>query len=485
MIHCDAAVTVDGNLHEKRILPSPFAGSWYPASPAELKKLFGEWFAAAPEPPKKTPAAILLPHAGYVYSGKTAAAAAACVLGKKYSRVVILAPSHRVYMRNKLCIPKADAVSTPLGSVEIDRSAADLLAKNPFVVSDDSVHLNEHSAQLEIPFLQYALQPGFKVLPVIYGVFEKRELAEAAEILSVLFEPGTLVVVSSDFTHYGPNYDYVPFKKEIRENLRKLDLGAFALIEKKDASGFGSYIDSTGATICGATGIEMLLRTLPSNAECIMRGYANSSEMTGETDNSVSYLSAAFYCEWGSPGKESGLTDSDKTLLLKLARASIARQLDGSAPLPDLSALSPAAERKMGAFVTLKINGQLRGCIGEILPYRKLVNAVRARAVDAAFSDPRFMPLRKEELSRIDIEISALTVPHAVASWRDIVVGKHGIVLTKRGRSAVFLPQVAPEQGWGIEETLTNLSLKAGLGPDDWREGASFEVFEAIVFGEK
>jgi AmmeMemoRadiSam system protein A len=138
----------------------------------------------------------------------------------------------------------------------------------------------------------------------------------------------------------------------------------------------------------------------------------------------------------------------------------------------------------MGAFVTLHKRGQLRGCIGEIFPRRALVEAVAEQAINAAFHDPRFPRLHAGELDEIDIEISALTPPHPVESYDEIVIGRHGVVLEKNGRSAVFLPQVAPEQGWGLEETLTHLALKAGLASSDWKSGCRFEVFEAIVFGE-
>jgi AmmeMemoRadiSam system protein A len=138
----------------------------------------------------------------------------------------------------------------------------------------------------------------------------------------------------------------------------------------------------------------------------------------------------------------------------------------------------------MGAFVTLKVGDSLRGCIGEIRAARPLFEAVIARSLDAAFRDERFLPLQRNELDKVKIEISALEPPRPVASYRDIVPGRHGILLAKAGRGAVFLPQVATEQGWGLEETLSHLAAKAGLSPDAWQEGASFEVFEATVFGE-
>jgi len=146
---------------------------------------------------------------------------------------------------------------------------------------------------------------------------------------------------------------------------------------------------------------------------------------------------------------------------------------------------SSGMRETMGAFVTLHKHGQLRGCIGEIVPRRPLYEAVMDHAVNAALNDHRFPPVEAQELSDLHFEISALTPPKPVDSYQDIEVGRHGMTLEKHGRRAVFLPQVAPEQGWDIAETLTHLATKAGLPPDAWEEGASYTVFEAVVFGEE
>ncbi len=182
------------------------------------------------------------------------------------------------------------------------------------------------------------------------------------------------------------------------------------------------------------------------------------------------------------------LTPEERTSLLRLARGTIEGYLrEGRVPEPrDLGIrITPGLRVIAGAFVTLHEDGELRGCIGEIEPERELYRAVRDHALNAAFKDPRFRPLTPAELPRIVIEISALTPPVEAHSWRDIEIGRHGVVLSKAGRRAVFLPQVAPEQGWNVETMLDYLAMKAGLPRDAWREGARFEVFEAVVFGEK
>jgi hypothetical protein len=234
---------------------------------------------------------------------------------------------------------------------------------------------------------------------------------------------------------------------------------------------------------------------LPAESEAHLIKYDTSGHITGDMNNSVSYLAIAFTGAWekGQPVEAKAqetppLTEEDEAQLLTLARATLeGRVTNGRAPTPDQLGIkiTPGMTRIMGAFVTLKEHGELRGCIGEIFPSRALYKAVVERAIDAGTRDYRFRPVTETELPALHYEISALTEPKPVASYNDIVLGRHGIVIEKNGRSAVFLPQVPGEQGWDLPTTLTALSQKAGLPPDAWKEGASFTVFEAIVFSEK
>jgi len=212
--------------------------------------------------------------------------------------------------------------------------------------------------------------------------------------------------------------------------------------------------------------------------------------MTGDWENSVSYAAVAFQGRWEKtvPMAEERLTTADKQALLKLARGVIETYLKtGKKPTPEALQIevSDRMRQKYGAFVTLHKAGQLRGCIGEIIPHRALWQAVQERAISSAVDDPRFDPVDLSEVADLDIEISALSQPVPVKSYRDIQIGKHGIVLMKGGHSAVFLPQVPIEQHWDLATTLQYLSAKAGLPADGWKQDCEFEVFEAIVFGEK
>ncbi len=435
---------------------------------------------------------MVLPHAGYEYSGRTAACGVKS-LGRSYGRVVVIGPTHRLPMEDMFSVPRATHYETPLGQVPLDTQFIGELLKYPQFQHVPAAEQQEHSVQIEVPLLQYKLG-DFQLVPIVAGQCSYETVVKAGEILAGLLDGDTLVVASSDFTHHGPRYQYVRFTQDIPAGIRKLDMGAWASIEELDARGLLSYRNKTGATICGCVPVAVLLATLREGTQAEIVRYTTSGELTGDYSNSVSYLAATFRGTWGSSSRpvpatsQSALTPEDKKQLLSLVRQTIRYGLDHQ-KTPELSDLNFAASECMksprAAFVTLKKNGQLRGCIGDIFPQRPLYKSVMWNAVYAAFADRRFPPLQKEEYEQIKIEISALTPPSPVTSPHDIRIGIDGMVLNKDGRSAVFLPQVAPEQGWDLETTLQHLSVKAGLPAEAWQEGASFQVFQADVFGEE
>jgi AmmeMemoRadiSam system protein B/AmmeMemoRadiSam system protein A len=474
-----------GGLLMEKILKSKLAGTWYTDDPAELtREIDGYLGATEPTMEGEPPIALILPHAGYRYSGAVAAQGVRQLAGRSFSRVVVLGPSHRMALEGSVSIPDVSAVETPLGQIEVDRKLISKLWKNPAFGSHPAAHTEEHSVQIELPFLQRALGQ-FKLVPIVCGQLDEADARNIATTLLENIDAKTLVVVSSDFTHYGRSFGYVPFKDDIQRNLESLDLGAYQLIEERNLSGFLKYVRNTGATICGRSPIAILLAMLPDDARVQLLEYSTSGHLTGDWSHCVSYIAAAVSGHWKKVDEASSLvlSASDKRALLQLARQQISSRLNPSEPKPEIQ-VTPAMRTVMGAFVTLHKRGQLRGCIGEIFPRRALVEAVAEQAINAAFHDPRFPRLRADELDEIDIEISPLTQPHSVGTFDEIEIGRHGVVLEKSGYSAVFLPQVAPEQGWGLEETLTHLALKAGLSSNDWKSGCRFEVFEAIVFGE-
>ena len=480
-----------GDMKANKVLPCEIAGRWYTADTNALRRELTGYFEAAQPAPLANVCALIQPHAGYQYSGAIAAHGAKLVQGKKFSRVIVLGPSHQFGMQNGIAVPDGTHLATPLGTLPLDVEALARLRGLPYV-NTAGFGRGEHSVEIQLPMLQLAIGE-FMLLPIVVGQLDESATRQIAGVLKALVDEKTIVVASSDFTHYGANYGYLPFRTNVEENLKKLDLGAYDTIAAKDLPAFRAYLDKTGATVCGRDPIGILLAMLPPKAQAHLIKYDTSGRMTGDFSFSVSYLCVAFTGTWERgpiPKAEMAgpLGADDKKALLKLARGMIEEQLKAGkrAQPEDLGiSVTPAMKQVMGAFVTLHKDGNLRGCIGEIFPRRPLVEAVREQALNSAFSDPRFSPVVAAELPRIKVEISALTPPAPVNSWKDIVIGKHGMVLNKDGRSAVFLPQVAPEQGWDLPTTLTHLSMKAGLPPDAWKEGSSYLVFEAIVFHEE
>ena len=478
---------------EVNVFQSPLAGRWYDADKDKLAAEIDGFLSKVDAPPVENAHALIVPHAGYQFSGQVAAYSYKQVAGKRFTRVIVMGPSHQLPMENVANVPDATAFATPLGETPIDTDFVAALKKHPEFRTIRGADVSEHSVQIQLPLLQRTVGE-FKFVPIVVGQLDLETTRRMAQILAGLIDPNTLVVASSDFTHFGPNYGYMPFKDDIQANLEKLDMGAWGFIEKKDLDGLAKYIEQTRTTICGRCPIGILLAMLPPEMAPHLLKYDTSGRITGDTTNSVSYCAIAFAGSWtlGQPieaeqKKSAALTEDEKAQLLKLARATLEGYVkNGKAPSPDELGINitPGMNEAMGAFVTLKENGDLRGCIGEIFPQRSLYKAVIAHAVDAGVNDPRFQKVKAEELPLLHYEISALTQPYPVNSYNDIVLGKHGIVIEKNGRTAVFLPQVPGEQGWDLPTTLSYLSKKARLPEDAWKDGASFTVFEAIVFGE-
>jgi len=504
---------------DARVRSSALAGGWYPADPEALvgyvdgllEQAAAARTVAAPEDLR----ALILPHAGYPYSGATAAAGVALVRGRRFERVMVLAPSHRAGFAG-LSIADVDAYETPLGQIPLDQDAIAALRASPLVQAHPWAHTQEHAIEIELPLLQRALVPGWRLLPVLVGALDGDDYDEASDLLRPFVDADTLVVVSSDFTHYGDRFGYRPFPLDdaVADHIRELDGGALDLIMAKDRDELLAYQQRTGITVCGLRPIAVLLGMLPPDARLERIAYTTSGALTGDFTSSVSYAVVAIssprpFAEAtrpvdnssvapneddraeaaaGAPGasNDDDLTEADLRLLYRLAVLAMEEAVLGRDPEREATARSLLAElplrlkRDAGAFVTLKREGALRGCIGYIEPRKPLYQAVLENGVNAAVNDYRFSPVSAPELDALDVEVSVLTPPRPIPSPDAFVVGKQGIVLSKAGRRAVFLPEVAVEQGWDRNETLTQLARKAGLPDDAWREGADLEVFESI-----
>lgn len=482
------------------VFNTPLAGRWHSARLSSLNAELKELRPLSAPDVEEGVCAIVVPHAGYSYSGRTAAAVYARLNPGAYERIIVLAPSHYAAMRNRASAMPVCGFRTPLGTSPADQDWLKQFFELSHSTTLPEAHHQEHSDQIQIPLLQHFMGLEKKIATIVMGQFSNQARSDFARELRPLLDEHTLLVISTDFTHYGEQFGYAPFRNLSGEALGtaigELDGKVFDSFASRDENAFQAVLEETGATVCGREPLALLLALLPVEAQIVKTGYTQSGEEMRDWSHSVSYLGALVRGSWdtaksGAQALETDkLNSEDQAFLLKLAREAIAGVLQnqpgekqGATKMPQIS--SPALQRKCGAFVTLTIDGQLRGCIGEIEPGRPLWQAVRGRAVDAALNDPRFYPLSVSEFAGVKIEISALTPPRPIGSWREIEVGRHGVILHKSGFSAVFLPQVAPEQGWDCKTMLRHLAMKAGLEANAWREGAELLVFEAQVFGEK
>ena len=470
---------------EPRVRPAQCAGDWYPREAGALQTFIDDLLAKAPPPATHKPLALIVPHAGYRFSAPVASAAYAALRGHEYPRVIVLAFSHRQAGRYRgVDVPKdLSAYATPLGDVPIDRPACDRLLKEPLFATHPGVDAAEHSLELQLPFLKRVLK-DFRLVPLLVGQMSDTEYAQAAQTLLPLLDEGTLLVASSDFTHFGPNYDYQPFKDDVPAKLRELAEQAAAPLLKADYDGFTAHLKATGDTICGRNPIQLLLRMLSMHggADGVRAAFDTSGNIINDYVNSVTYKSIVFTPRTGT------LPPGDRATLLRLARRTVTAHLNTQPlPAPDPAQLSPALRQKGTCFVTLQNRGALRGCIGNMLAEEPLHQAVVRYAVEAC-KDYRFVdnPVTAKELDAIDIEISYLTPMQRITKTDEIIVGRHGLHIALGGRRGVLLPQVAYERGWTREQFLQEVCRKAGLPADAWKKPETeLQTFEAEVFGEK
>jgi AmmeMemoRadiSam system protein B/AmmeMemoRadiSam system protein A len=471
------------NADRSQARPPAVAGSFYPDDPVELRAMIEGFLAEAPAVrlPGR-PLAVVAPHAGYVYSGRTAAAGFAALAGTKYDTVIVIGPSHH-YSFDGSAIYADGPYRTPLGDVAPDKELIDaIIARGERITANPLPHLPEHSVEVEIPFLQVVLG-DFKLVPIVMGNSSRATCEELARaITEAAGDKKILIVASSDLSHYHP-----------RPDARKLD-GVFrTYLEKNDPEGLYDALVLGTTEACGGGPVvaAMLAARALGSTDVVVTKYDDSGTETGTTDAVVGYVSAVICRRGPAPAGEgdtgeSLLSKTEKGTLLGIARRTIESGLTGG-PFPEYSGDSPALVKKSGAFVTLRKHGNLRGCVGFTEPVYPLWEAVMRAAALAAFRDTRFSPVTKGELRDITIEVSVLSDLKAIKSADEIVIGKHGVVIRKGGNSGLFLPQVPIDQGWNRDEYLRYLCVeKAGLLPDDWKApDAQLYIFTTDVFSEE
>ena len=481
------------------VRPPAVAGGFYPAEAGKLRAAIEAYLASAQPPRGAAPVAIVVPHAGYVFSGQITADAFKQAAGQPYDTVVILGTNHTDPVFDRIAAYPGAGFRTPLGTASIDQAAlAALMKDDPDVVWNARPHEREHSVEVQVPFVQY-LFPAAKIVPLVIGTPDAAMCERLGRSLAkVLQGRRALIVASSDLSHYPAVSDARRADRETLETIASLDAARMrATLARHVERGVPQLV--TGA--CGEAPI--LVAIAAARALGVTRGtivsYANSADSpAGDPSRVVGYGAVTMAPGLPPPGAASDgasldgpvaadlsapLTLGDKRALVRHARDTITRIVrTDTAPLS--RGIEARLMREQGVFVTLRKHGELRGCIGRIIPDGPLHWLVGAMALQAATNDPRFDPVRADELNQIELDVSILTTPREIARPGDIVIGRDGVILSKNGRSAVFLPEVAVEQGWSRDEMLDNLCLKAGLPRGSWRTGAKLATFQSMLIRE-
>jgi AmmeMemoRadiSam system protein B/AmmeMemoRadiSam system protein A len=470
-------------LHEQ-IHESVIAGIWYPRSPEELRQQVGAFLSQVPEvdfPGRLT--ALISPHAGYAFSGQVAAYGYKLLEKQKFETVIIIGPSHHTPFSG-VAVYDRGGFRTPLGVVPLDYELISALEKRePRIRFIREAHLREHSLEMQLPFLQVVM-PRFKLVPLVMG---EQDFATCKWLAQAIAEgikgKSVLIVASSDLSHYRP-YDEAKLLDQV-----VLDkVGGF------DPKGLSESIAQGKCGACGSGAIitaMLIAQKQDANYAQILQ-YANSGDVTGDRSRVVGYMAAALGVgqaqsanpkpEPGQVGLDLGLSADEKGMLHRIAKETIEAGCRGATP-SKIDVASPKLKEPNGAFVTLHKNGELRGCIGHITASLPLAETIAEMATAAAFHDPRFRPVRADELKDLKIEISVLTPLTKISSIEEIRVGTHGLYIRQDGRSGLLLPQVATEYGWDRAAFLEQACLKANLPRDAWKhKNTEIYIFSADIF---
>jgi len=478
----------------QKVRPPAVAGSFYPGDAKELARVVDEFLAkAAVEPVPGPLIAVTAPHAGYEYSGQVAAHSFALLKGRKIERVVVISPCH-IEAFDFSSIYDGDAYATPLGTIPIDKEfARKLAAQSSLIKISGRGHgivggRGEHSLEVELPFLQRTLGQ-FKLVPIVMGD-QNYDIERALGVaLAKLIREGrpkdpqvqsdTLIVASSDLSHFHPYDDAV-----------RLDRKVLNAIEEWDYFNMSQNFERRIWEACGGGPIVAAMiaaERLGANRAKVLK-YANSGDATGDKSRVVGYGAAAFYADISKRAdkrRQFSLGQAEKDALMKIAKQSVYSAVKERKIYQATSRNLAAIEQDRGAFVTLKKHGDLRGCIGYIAPTKQLFLTVRDVAASAALEDPRFRPVEFRELPELEYEVSVLSPLRRVTDIQQIKVGEHGLVVWKGDKEGLLLPQVPVEQHWDRKTFLEQTCVKADLPSNAWKdEDTDIFMFTALVFGE-
>lgn len=451
-------------LHTQNIRKPAVAGTFYPDNAKILKSEIGLFLDNAVKVVNDSPM-IIAPHAGYVFSAPVAASAYKSIK-KDVSKVILLGPSHYKFFHG-LSIPSQDIYETPLGEVPVNRDVVSKLQKYEFVNSYDDAHDKEHCLEVQIPFLQEVLE-DFSIIPIIISKLD--DVDKVAEAINEVVDEDTVIVVSSDLSHY---MDHDSAVEEDRDTVSKILNGKYGV----DLDACGSEPIKVAMSIAEKRGYEPQLLDLRNSFE--------TAPQYGSVDRVVGYAAIAYLED--SEKQNGGISNVQKGYLLKIAREALVAGVKNE-NLVYPTEVEERLKEITGCFVTLKKQGNLRGCIGYIEGVSPLFKAVMDNAVSSAMRDYRFPNVSEDEIEDISIEVSVLTQPQKIIYTdiddllEKIIPNEDGIILTYNGKRSTFLPQVWEDIPDKVK-FLEHLSRKAGLSIEDWKK-ADYQKYQAIHFEE-
>ena len=491
-----AALEPPSETHHLKLRPAYVADAFYPADPAALVSMMDDMLSHASR--SKIEGRILAavaPHAGYEYSGPVAAYTYAALQGHKYSRVVVIAPSHYEAF-GFTSIYDGDGYITPLGTVPVDMQFARELAKlNPSIRLSERGHAPmgssaEHAIEVQLPWLQHVLG-SFTVVPIVMGDQSYESSRALGVALARLIQRNrqrrngnsqessgdSLIVASSDLSHY---HEYT--------EAERMDHRTLSAFETRDYLNMSRNFNTRVWEACGGGPIvaAMIAAEHMGATQAHVLDYANSGDVSGDRARVVGYSAAVLV---KAPGKAVetpfSLSEEEEKVLLEVARNAVEQAVRSHTLYQPRESGDRALDQDRGAFVTLMESGKLRGCVGYTTAAQPLYKSVRDTATLAALRDPRFQAVTVEELPRLQYELSVLSPLQRVDDIRRIEIGKHGLLVKNGKREGLLLPQVPVEQHWSRTRFLQEVCLKAGLSPDCWKHSdTEIFSFSALVFGD-
>ncbi len=479
------------------VRPPAVAGMFYPADSSQLRQLVSDQLAAVQELPEIDGRiiAIIVPHAGLVYSGPIAAYSYKALQGHDIREVILCGPSHKYRFKGLSVYGPGVAWKTPLGTVVSDNKLCDkMIAYDRNIKVVPEAQTQEHSLEVQLPFLQTVLD-SFTIVPIVAGSQDKAGTKLLANALSSLApDEHTVMIASSDWQHYRP--------ASVGGHMDSLGMKC---LQELDPDRLQRYLAEGRVEACGGGPVVAVLEAaIAKGADRVkILKYGDSGDAFGDKSQVVGYLAAVIYkSNTTDAGNESSvrgskmtemeaeqmgmfsLTDSEKKELLTIARQSIVGYL-AEGKLPEFT-VPENLQEPGAAFVTLTKGGHLRGCIGHTVAGMPLYQTVASCAVSAALRDPRFPPIREDEVDSLHIEISVLTPLQEVKSLNDIQVGRDGLMVVKGHYSGLLLPQVASDYGWDKTRFLEHTCQKAGLPKEAYKfSGTTIYRFQALIFEEQ